>query len=311
VIYLSSSLYFYDQKTQMNNQISLQRSKKTIVVMMWLLGIFAVTGLPSLTHAQNTPVSASFISIHPAQPTSADYISLVIGNPPLGTSFGGCNNFVKNPFTLTTVQNNIIITFDNTSWEIGITSGIPIPAPYKPVPIDLGRLPAGDYVITSVGAPCRTYTPAGGFKPIYYGFTVKDHRPQKVFPFNSQNFSGHWVDAKLPGHAVFITHDEQENLLGTLLTYQTNGKPVWYVFQPKWGITGLTELSPLWEASKSGNPNLPLNGATILTEVGRILLRVNSPGLKSEPDFADTRRLHLEYKVSGQFVEMILERFKP
>jgi hypothetical protein len=295
----------------MNHQIDSHRSKKTIMLGIFLLCIFANVAGMRITHAQNTPVSASFISINPLQPTSADYISLVIGNPPLGTSFGDCNKFVKNPFTLTIVQNNIIVTFDNTSWEIGNTFGIPIPAPYRPVPIDLGRLPAGDYVITSVGAPCRTYTPAGGLKPIYYGFTVKDHRPQKVFPFNSQNFSGHWVDATLPGHAVFITHDEQENLLGTLLTYQTNGKPVWYVFQPKWSITGFTELSPLWEASKLSNPNLPLNGATNLTEVGFIQLRANSPGFRSEPDFADTRRLHITYKVSGQFVEMILERFKP
>lgn len=150
----------------------------------------------------------------------------------------------------------------------------------------------------------------GGLKPIYYGFTVKDHRPQKVFPFNSQNFSGHWVDAKLPGHAVFITHDEQENLLGTLLTYQTNGKPVWYVFQPKWRITGFTEFSPLWEASKPGNQTLPLAGSTKLTEVGGIQLSTTTNS-SSEPDFADTRRLYLNGKIGDQFLSMTLERFKP
>ena len=218
----------------MNHQIDAGCNKKKVgISMQWLVNSLLVMGVTGLAHAQATPVSASFISIQPAHPTSADYVSLVVGNPPLGTSFGDCNRFVKNPFTLTVVQNNIIITFDNTSWDPGLTIQPRPPALYRPVPIDLGRLPAGDYFITSIGDPCGQYFPVGSLKPIYYGFTVKDHRPQKVFPYNTQNFSGHWVDAKLPGHAVFITHDEQENVLATLLTYQTNGKPIWYVFQPK------------------------------------------------------------------------------
>ncbi len=279
--------------------------------MQWMMSILLVMGVTGLAHAQTSPVSASFISIHPAQPTSADYISLVVGNPPLGISFGSCNNFIKNPFTLTIVQNNIIITFDNTSWPLGNVIGVPPPSPYKPVPIDLGRLPAGDYVLTSIGAPCGQYFLPGILKPIYYGFTVKDHRPQKVFPFNSQNFSGHWVDAKLPGHALFITHDEQENVLATLLTYQANGKPVWYVFQPKWAGVGRTEFSPLWEASKPSNQTPPLVGTTKLTEVGKIFFLTTPFISSSEPDFADTRRLYLEYVIAGQFVGMTLERFKP
>jgi hypothetical protein len=296
----------------MNHQIGLQRSKKTITLGIFLLCILANTAGMGLSRAQTTPIIPSFVSIHPAQPTSADYISMVVGNPS-GQNGNVCNSFVKNPFKLTMVQNNIIITFDNTS-NISLTMvTIPAPAPYKPVPIDLGRLPAGDYVITSIGDPCGQYFPAGSLNPIYYGFTVKDHRPQKVFPFNSQNFSGHWVDATLPGHAVFITHDEQENILGTLLTYQTNGKPTWYVFQPKWRDTGSTEFSPLWEASKPSNPNLPLTGNTKLTEVGFIRLTTSSPFTpsSSEPEFADTRRLYITYKILDQFGNMTLERFKP
>ncbi len=295
----------------MSNLLRFSWFKKMVMVRMGLLGIVATLGGVGVSHAQNTPVSASFISIHPAQPTSADYISLVVGNPRLGTSSGGCRIFIKNPFTLTIVQNNIIITFDNTSGDPGNVVGVPPPSPYRPVPIDLGRLPAGDYVITSIGDPCGQYFPPGSLKPIYYGFTVKDHRPQKVFPFNTQNFSGHWVDAKLPGHALFITHDEKENVLATLLTYQPNGKAVWYVFQPKWRAVGSTEFSPLWEASKPSNLTLPLAGNTNLTEVGKIHFVAAPSTAPSEPDFADTRRIYLEYVIAGQFVSMTLERFKP
>ena len=217
-------------------------------------------------------------------------------------------------------QNKINVTFKEDAAPLMNIIGGTLPADTPSVLLlDIGRLPAGDYTLTTVGSPCplaRTTLPpyVADFKD--YAFTVTDAVPQKPIPWIVQNLSGHWWDPANPGHGVFLHQDSKDGLLGTWFTYDATGRDAWYVFQPKWRTpidVQITEEAPLWQASKPmiapgllGNTALKTVG-TIKLETARIPATAIGSALAVNP-----QQLVVTVRFSGgELQQLKLVRFNP
>ncbi len=206
----------------------------------------------------------------PVSPTSASDLQFRIISTNPQCSFIGS---VESLYRLKMENNHITLTF-KIPWS---PPGQTILGPEKPSPpvsiIDayIGRLPPGDYKLTTIGAQCPTVNLTGeGFAPEYkdYPFTVTDARVGKPFPFVSLDFSGHWVDPNEPGSALYVSHDDRNNILATWLTFNADGSAAWYVFQPRFVTWALTFTADLWQASKPPSLTAPASGETNLRKVG-------------------------------------------
>ena len=280
----------------------------------WMSCLVAFFGIQLAVCAQ--PVAPNYNPIVPAKPTSSDHVLAMI------SYFGNyCRpDASKVPYFMKMEQNKITITFkEDATRGPEVMVGTPPPDFPPMLFLDIGRLPAGNYTITTVGSPCplaRTTLPAylGDFKD--YAFTVTDAVPQKPIPWIVQNLSGHWWDPANPGHGVFLHQDSKDGLLGTWFTYDATGRDAWYVFQPKWQTpfdVQMTEEAPLWQASKPmiapstlGNTALKTVG-TIKLEMARISARAIGSGLA-----VGSQQLVVTVRFSsGQVQQMNLVRFNP
>jgi hypothetical protein len=280
----------------------------------WITCLIACFGMPLTVSAQ--PVAPNYNPIVPAKPTASDHLQAMI------SYFGGyCRpDGSKVPYAMKMEQNKITITFNENAAPLMNIIGGTLPADTPSMLfLDIGRLPAGDYTLTTIGSPCplaRTTLPpyVSDFKD--YAFTVTDAMPQKPIPWIVQNLSGHWWDPANAGHGLFLHQDGKDNLLGTWFTYDATGRDAWYVFQPKWRPpvdVQMTEEAPLWQASKPviapgmlGNTALKTVG-TIKLETARILATAIASGSKVNP-----QQLVVTVKFSdGKTQELNLVRFNP
>jgi hypothetical protein len=209
----------------------------------WIAALIGC-GTWALSQAQPLPNDARLL---PASPTSADVITLSIPDTTCG------NRYLGDSYRVSMAQNAITVTLGQKT-----TNPTPVCPSGPREDILIGRLPAGSYTLTA-----NSFAPAGAAPAALftnYAFTVADARIAKVAPHVRLDFSGQWWDPGDPGWGLFIWQDARgasDSLLAAWFTYAADGKPNWYVFQPRWLSSTVTEAAPLANSTRlpgAGSP---------------------------------------------------------
>ena len=215
-------------------------------------------------------VAVAQTPIFPTNPSSEDTIVLRVAEPQCKRAPIGGNlhkvEMVQNNITVTFIAwDETIIDFINPSLEISMA--------------ELGRLPSGKYTLTTVNSFCSKskILPYTNQELDKFPFTVTDARLQKKSPWVTLNQSGHWWNPNDSGVGLFIWQDATDNTLVAWFTYTPDGKPAWYVFQPKWVGRTLTDEADLLVASRPPGSNSPPQTATSLAPVGKVRMSFPSP----------------------------------
>jgi hypothetical protein len=211
------------------------------------------------THAQNAFSAGRII---PSNPTSTQSITYFLAGDI------SCARSLQRYKSISMVNNNITITFAE-KLPTGNDQIVLLP-PWSVIndTIDLGRLPPGEYTLSTVDAPCKRNGILLGADLNKLPFKVSEGRPKNNAFTPTIDYSGHWWDENDPGWGLFIWHDEANNLVAAWFTYTSDGKPAWYVFQPTWRQQDLTTTADVWQTSKPPGTSSPPSGATKLTTVG-------------------------------------------
>ena len=221
--------------------------------------IFALTAVlfAGLAHAQIDPLG--YAALLPANPTSVDNLKLSLR----GRTCGGTNRYSANSYRVSMSQNNITVTVGERVSYIE-----PLCPPTARDEVDLGRLPAGNYTLTVIDVKSM-----GAANPFFGDFsnapfTVSDARLLKTAPYVRLDYSGHWWDPNDPGWGLFIWHDALDRVLAAWFTYGTDGKPIWYVFQPTWQTFAATVTADLLRTSRPPGTTIPPPNPTTYTVAG-------------------------------------------
>jgi hypothetical protein len=267
------------------------------MIMPKLISLFAIAFFTSIVvnpgHAQVLlGVSANLL---PKNPTSADNLKLSI--PPSSD----CYLYKANPYRVTMSQSNITVTMG----EIGEPR---ICAPLLARPqreFDIGRLPAGNYTLTVTdafvsGVPIMTLIDKAPFG-------VTDAREPKAAPYVRLDYSGHWWDPNDSGWGLFIWQDAKsptDSMLAAWFSYTADGKPMWYVFQPKWQTSSATTEVALLQTSRPPGATSPPLGSTSNSSVGTASLDFTNFGMTDEGTLTYTF-------INGAKQVRKIQRFKP
>ena len=205
-------------------------------------------------------------TIYPAAPTSADTINVTLSRYKLCPGVGGLFTVLLAPgnlYRVSMAQNVITVTLRNNSSEYAYPAISCSPA--SPDVVEIGRLPAGNYILNVVEPP-STVAPETPTKLVDgYAFTVSDARAAKVEPWVRVDYSGHWWDPADSGWGLFIWQDAKsptDSILAAWFTYAPDGKSQWYVFQPTWLNTVVTTTAPLLFTARFPGPTSPPPGNT-------------------------------------------------
>ncbi len=217
--------------------------------------------------------------MYPANPTSADTLTLALSRyKTCGTgprTIFGLGNLYRVSMAQNVVNVNMAV---NTSDIIYPSGGCGVA---NPDVVEIGRLPAGNYVLNVV-EPQSITSPALPTKLVdNYSFTVSDARADKASPWVRQDYSGHWWDPNDSGWGLFIWQDAKsptDNILAAWFTYAPDGKSQWYVFQPTWQNPLATTTAPLWLTLRPPGATSPPPGNTGLATVGTASLDFDDPG---------------------------------
>ena len=228
--------------------------KKRLTLFIFALTAVLFTGLAS---AQIDPLG--YAALLPANPTSADNLKLSLR----GRTCGGTNRYSANSYRVSMSQNNITVTVGE---RISYIEPLCPPTPRDEV--DLGRLPAGNYTLTVIDV--RSMGAANPHPEDFSNapFTVSDARLLKTAPYVRLDYSGHWWDPNDPGWGLFIWHDARDNVLAAWFTYGTDGKPIWYVFQPTWQTFAATVTADLLRTSRAPGTMVPPPNPTTYAVAG-------------------------------------------
>jgi hypothetical protein len=265
------------------------KQRKTLVA----LAAFIILNW-SAALAQQPPNSVEGILL-PVNPTSADSLKLSTMN----FSCGGAYRYKANPYKVVMVDSNITVT-------LGDTDG----SPHALCPVgareevDLGRLLPGNYRLTLIGAQ-NSYRP--GTLIDKAPFIVADARANKAAPFVRLDYSGHWWDPNDSGWGLFIWQDAKsptDNLLAAWFSYTADGKPIWYVFQPKWVTSSATDIANLLQGSRLPGAMSPPPTMGSFTSVGTAKLDFTNIGI------ADEGKLSYTF-TNGATMTRNIVRFRP
>lgn len=169
--------------------------------------------------AQTLPSGA--LEFIPAQPSSAD--TLVVKIPRSCASI----NYLGAGYRTSATNGKI---------RVEILLGVPPPCPLNPptapaLLVEIGRLPAGSYLLDIVEARPVSFEVAFNTVASNVQFAVTDHRAAKVAPAVRLNYSDHWWDPNNNGSGLFIWQDSRDQLLAAWFTYGDDGKAAWYTVQ--------------------------------------------------------------------------------
>lgn len=233
----------------------------------------------------------------PANPTSADSLKVSI----LNTTCGGINPYVGNSYSSNMSQNQLTITMGpHVPQRLGQICPSSSAQPREE--FDLGRLPSGNYTLTLFRPP--TPDNLGGTLIDNVPFNVTDARATKVAPYVRLDYSGHWWDPNDSGWGLFIWHDARDNVLAAWFTYTPDGKPIWYVFQPKWETSAATFTTDLLQTSRLPATTSPPPNPTAYAVAGSASLDFTNFGT------ADEGKLTYTFTGGAKLVRNI-QRFKP
>lgn len=252
--------------------------------MIVTVGLFAC-GL----RAQALPVGTAIL---PANPTSADNLKLSMPD----RTCGGFSPYVGNAYRVAMLQNVLTVTLGER-----VQNPVPVCPNAPREEVDLGRLPAGTYGLTLISAATPS-APTTVFSNV--GFTVADARLIKAAPYVRLDYSGHWWDPNDSGWGLFIWHDARDNVLAAWFTYGTDGKAIWYVFQPTWQTSTASADAPLFHTSRAPGPTSPPPNPTSISIAGTASLDFTNFGT------GETGTLSYTFNGGTKLVRNI-QRFKP
>jgi len=134
---------------------------------------------------------------------------------------------------------------------------------------DLGRLPAGNYTLTMNAVDVDTQLSRTLYANV--PLVVADARAAKQSPYVGFDYSGLWWDPADSGSGLFIwqdANDPNDAVLAAWFTYSVDGKPQWFVFQPKWETTSITLAADLIQTSRKPGPTVPPPNPTSSNVIG-------------------------------------------
>ncbi|HEX4858809.1 MAG TPA: hypothetical protein VFV17_07290 [Usitatibacteraceae bacterium] len=235
------------------------------------------------------------ISLLPPNPTSADNLRLIM--PERTCTWSA--RYIGNSYSVQMANNHLTITL-GAQQASGL---IPIGESCAPTPgeeIDLGRLPAGNYKMSLIDPRPQLGRPV--FSNI--SFVVADARASKAAPYVRLDYSGHWWDPNDSGWGLFVWQDAADNLLAAWFTYGTDGKPIWWVFQPKWlGDVGTADADLLQTSRLPGTTSPPPN-PTAIVKVGTARLNFGRTSIAESGT--------ITYTVgNGPTMTRTIQRFRP
>lgn len=248
-------------------------------------------------------------AIVPRNPSSTDSISYVRFEPSYA-----CSRLGQSYKSIAMANNNITITFGDWGGSGNITLPPGVNWFYSHVDlVDIGRLPPGDYTLTTVGAPC----PRGTSNPAAaelnkFPFKVTDGRDKKGIADPTLDYSGQWWDESDAGWGLYIWQDSANNTMAAWFTYTPDGKPAWYVFQPSWATHIATRSAEVWQTGKPPGAISPPAGATKFTTVGAANLYFYFGSFESGPNPTSVEQFAtFTYKLGdGAQQTRTLKRFK-
>ncbi len=262
-----------------------------------------MSALSSIACGQATSLTGT---IFPVNPTSADNIKFTT----LGVTCGGTMPFAGNPYRVSMSQNNITINIGPI-----VPAFVGVCPPGAPLDhIEIGRLPAGNYTVTTVIDPVTTLA-SGLVQAIRdIPFTVTDARATKAAPYVRLDYTGLWWDPNDSGWGLFIWQDansRNDSVLAAWFTYTPDGKPAWFVFQPTWATLYTTANADLLQTLKPPGPTSPPPGSTTLTAVGRAQLDFsNGAGIVPGNAFVDGGKITYTLQ-GGPTITRGIVRYKP
>lgn len=233
-----------------------------IRIMTRFIAALATAFYSLVAAAQSTlPPAVEFI---PAQPSSADTVFLKIRR--------SCGNsqYLAPGYRTSAAGGKIRV-------DVLVFAGIICPSAAPPAPpllVEIGRLPAGSYLLDIFDARIVSVEPS--FSPFASNlpFTVTDHRAGKTAPAVRLNYSDHWWDANNSGSGLFIWQDARDQLLAAWFTYGADGKAAWYTIQAGSWVTATRYEGKLVQTSRPPalNGTIDAPGSTGVILVGTAAL---------------------------------------
>lgn len=259
-----------------------------------------VVGLNAATAWAQTPISNVDNILYPLSiRTSADNLTLSV------------QDRCTSPFRAPGTQYRVAMAANNITVTIGLTESIVCPTgliqPNRE--FDLGRLPAGNYTLTVIAAAATLNSVSAPAELLIdkAPFTVIDAREPKARPYVRLNYSGHWWDPNDPGWGLFIWHDANsptDNMLAAWFSYTPDGKPMWYVFQPKWSTASITVTTDLLQGSRLPGATSPPPTIGNFMAVGTATLNFEQVGT------VDEGKIAYSFANGATFIRTI-RRFRP
>ena len=228
---------------------------------------------------------AQSVTVLPTTPTSADSITLRYRTNIFGARFLG------DSYRLSMTNNRIRIVRGAVSQVPTIDPGIPVF-----VDMDIGRLPAGSYVIDIFAAGAgQPDSPIAVDIPL----VVTDNRTAKTSPYVRLNYADHWWNPAESGWGLFIWHDNLDRVLAALFTYGSDNKADWYTIQAgRWVSFNIYEGQVIKTTGPGFSTFAP--GSTVQTQV------VGTATL----NFTDANNGVFTYTLNGVTQSKTITRFK-
>ena len=256
---------------------------------MWYFKQIAVCVVSAWMFASTFAQAALGIVISPAAPSSADSITMRIdwGSPPL---------YDADSYRVSQTNNTLRVT-------LGSTHPLLIdPPPFVPgfqfTNIDLGRLPAGNYLVDILARGANNQ--GDSLIAIGIGLTVSDARTLKTAPYVQLNYADQWWNPAEPGWGLTIWHDKLDRVLASWFTYGSDNKAEWYTIQ-----------SGSWVNYKQYDGQLiKTTGPSFAAFVSGSAVQVQVVGTASL-NFTDANNGAFTYTLNGVTQTKNLTRFKP
>lgn len=234
---------------------STRRRRRSSTVIRQLAALaFAASGIAA--NAQN----AAGIEFIPAQPTSADTVYMKLQRT--------CENstFLSHGYRILNIGDRLRVEIDYKESNNCTDRN----APATPLMVEMGKLPAGAYLIEVFELVKLSFGSAGYWTANNLRLVVNDHRPLKPAPAVFIDYSDHWWDASDPGSGLFIWQNRSDKVLAAWFTYSATGQPTWYTIQAGTWVSRTRYEGKLIQSSRPTAPPSP--SSPVAQQVGTAVI---------------------------------------